>query len=418
MSLRPLPLVLLGVLLLPGLGGPATAVADRPPAPPGPPAPPVPPQPAPPEPASPPAPAAPVPSDPPASPPQPREPIVGRVEGEGVNLRVGPRVDNEPLTQLARGTTVLIVERLPGWLGVRVPAGFPVAVSGEHVEALGPDELRVTARRLNARVQPPEEGRPAPGVLRDPLSQGQVLTRVSTDRGWHYVLAPEELRAYVSEEYVTVLGPAAEHAALLAAARAARLESALRLKEARRAAAAAAAGHALRTALGVAQQKLDRLRLEATNDKTPVALVADELQAALTAAAGAPATEQGLAKLMLDDLEREIEIRVARADRDLARARGAPTAGPVPTPAPVAAALDVVGELRFEAVPGLGSGGVLVLWAEGRPTHVLRLGTGGPLPHPDLRAACDGQVRRFRGSAPGERTLGLPVVDVREVLAR
>lgn len=397
---RLLPLALAWTLVALGAG---RARADRP-APPEPPAPvPVP------------APEAPAPAPAPRAEPAPLPDRVGRITGEGVNLRVGPRVDNEPVTQLARGTVLIVVEELSGWYGVRVPAGFPVAVSAEHVADEGRDRVRVTARRLNARVQPPEEGRPAPGAFRDTLAQGQLLTKISQDRGWVWVLAPEDLVAYVAREFVEVLGRLDEHAELVVAARQRRAEEERRLAEGRAAAAAAQAAMAVRTAIGVAQQKLHRLRLEGTNDRTPVLLVIDELKAALAAQPAAPEVERLLGTLMVEDLERELALRVVRADRELAKARGAPLPGAAPTPAPVSSAIEVLGELRFEPVPGVPGGGVFVLWSGSRPTHVVRLGTGGPLPHPDLRAACDGRPHRLSGSAPGERTLGLPVIDVQQL---
>jgi|GEM_PF-2984923 len=356
--------------------------------------------------------------------PRPEEPLpgaeidpqVGRISGEGVNLRVGPRVDNEPVAQLARGTVVIVVEKLPGWYGVRVPAGFPAAVSADFVADENPDEVRVKAKRLNVRVQPPEEGRAQPGCFRDPFLADQILTRISSDRGWVWVLAPEELRAYVSTDYVDLLGPLAEHAAEVVQARDARAKEVERLRGARAAAATAQASLALRSAIGQAQHKLHRLRLEGGNDKTPVALVHEELAKAVAGAPHAPPAERVLSALMLEDLDREMDLREARAEAAEARVRGQP-APPMPSIAPEESVVEIEGELKWEAVPGWREGGVYVLWQDQKPKRVLRLGTGGPLPHPDLKARCDGKVWRFRGSSPGERTLGLPVVDVKEVLA-
>lgn len=344
------------------------------------------------------------------------DPLVGRISGEGVNLRVGPRVDNEPVAQLARGTLVIVVEKLPGWYGVRVPAGFPAAVSAEFVAEENPDEVRVKAKRLNVRVQPPEEGRPPPGCFRDPFLADQILTRISSDRGWVWVLAPEELRAYVSIDYVEVLGPLAEHAEAIVKARDARAKEVQRLKDARAAAATAKASLALRSAIGQAQHKLDRLRLDGGNDKTPVALVHEELSQAVAGAPHAPPSDGVLAALMLEDLDREMDLREARAEAAQAKIRGEP-APPMPSIAPEESSVEIEGLLKWEAVPGWREGGVYVLWQDQKPKRVLRLGTGGPLPHPDLKGRCDGKVWRFRGSSPGERTLGLPVVDVKEVLA-
>ena len=361
-----------------------------------------------------PAPEAPAPAPPVAG--SEIEPQVGKIRGEGVNLRVGPRVDHEPVAQLERGAIVIVVEKIPGWYGVRVPAGFPAAVSAEFVVEESPDEVRVKAKRLNVRVQPPEEGRPPPGCFRDPFLADQVLTRISSDRGWVWVLAPEELRAYVSVDYVELLGPLAEHADQVVAARDARAKEVQRLKDARAAAATAQASLALRSAIGQAQQKLYRLRLEAGPDKTPVALVHEELTQAVAAAPHAPPPDKVLASLMLEDLDREMDLREARAEAAQAALRGQPMP-PMPSIAPQESVVEIEGELKWEAVPGWREGGVYVLWQDQRPKRVLRLGTGGPLPHPDLRARCDGKIWRFRGASPGERTLGLPVVDVKEVLA-
>jgi hypothetical protein len=360
-------------------------------------------------------------ADEPEPPPAPgsaaMDPQVARITGEGVNLRVGPRVDNEPVTQLKRGAVVIAVEAHPGWYGVRVPAGFPVAVSSECVAEENADEVRVTVRRLNARVFPPEEGRPQPAALRDQFQAGQVLARISTDRGWTWVLAPEELVAFVSADYVELLGPLEQNAERVVAARDERAQELARLKKVRAAAATAAASLALRGAIGAAQHKLHRLRLEGGNDKTPVALVHDELKDAVAKAPHAPPAEAELAALMLEDLVRELDLREARAEAAIAKARGTPLTTPLPSIAESEAAVEIEGELRWEAVPGWQDGGVYVLWVGERPRRVMRLGTGGPLPHPDLKARCDGRIWRFRGSSPGERTLGLPVIDVREVLA-
>lgn len=391
--MRPrLPVLLLLLLAI----APAVA-ADKP-------APPVPPAPVPPAPAE-------------SAEPSAFAPQVGRVTGDSVNLRVGPRVDNEPVTQLVRDTVVIVVEQHPGWWGVRVPAGFPVAVSSECVADESPDEVRVTVRRLNARVHPPEDGRPQPAALRDQFQADQVLARISSDRGWTWVLAPEEIVVFISADFLELLGPLDQHAERVVGARNQRAQELERLKKARAAAASAAASLALRGAIGAAQHKLHRLRVEGGHDKTPVMLIREELQTAVGKAPHAPPAEAELAALMLEDLDREIDLREARAEAAIAQARGAPLTTPLPSIADTEAAVEIEGELRWEAVPGWQDGGVYVLWMNDRPRRVLRLGTGGPLPHPDLRARCDGKVWRFRGSSPGERTLGLPVIDVREVLA-
>jgi hypothetical protein len=243
-----------------------------------------------------------------------------------------------------------------------------------------------------------------------------VLTFVREERGWVWVLAPEEMVAYVSQDYVEVLGPLSAHAEAVVQARDLRARNVAELQRVRAAAAAASDSLALRTAIGEAQQRLQRLRLEGGHDKTPVALVREALGKALEGAPHAPPGDRELAALMLEDLEREMDLRESRAEAAIAKARGEP-APPVPSIAPEEAVVEIEGALSWEAVPGLSGGGAFVLCQDEKRKRVLRLGTGGPLPHPDLKARCDGKVWRFRGSSPGERVLGLPVVDVKEVLA-
>lgn len=367
-------------------------------------------------------PVAPGPADAPAAPAadapegeRPAEPLVGRVTGQDVNLRVHARVDNAPLARLARGTVLVVVETLPGWYGVRVPMGFPVAVARQHVAALGEDEVRVTASRLNARVQPPEEGRPMPAALRDPFRADQVLTLIREAGDWVWVLAPEEMQAYVSQDFLEVLGPLSQHAAAVIEARDARARQVAEFRRARAAAAAARESLALREAIGEAQQQLYRLRVEGGTDKTPVALVREPLEKRLASAPHAPPYDRALGELMLEDLAREMELREARALAQLAKARGA-TPQPVPLVAPQEASVEVEGTLAWEAVPGWKDGGVYVLRQDDKPKRVLRVAAAAGAPPPDLKRHCDGKAWRFRGAAPGERVLGLPVVDVREVL--
>jgi hypothetical protein len=342
---------------------------------------------------------------------------LGVVEGDGVNLRVGPRMDNTPVAQLDDGAVVLVVEEVGSWLGVRVPVGFPVCVASQFVEADGPDHVKVTARRLNLRVHVPEEGRPQPGVFREQATRGDVYTLISRDKDWVWVMAPEDVRVYVNKEFVKVLGYGRDHRPLLDAARAKRADSVKKLVDARKAAAAVAAGLTLRQAIGETQERLYRLRLEAQNDRVPVLELAETLDAAIAAALGAPPGDLALAKVLREDLEREVAIRVARGDAEIARLRGLPSEKPVPTPAPVQAAVDVVGEIRWEPAPGWKDGGAFILYVGDVPKHVVRLGTGGDVPAPDLRQNADGKPRRILGSAPGERVFGLPVIDVKSVRA-
>jgi len=340
-----------------------------------------------------------------------KELTVAVIRGQQVNLRVGPRVDVRPVLRLDEGAVLLIVERVPGWVGVRLPEGFPAAVSGRYVTAVGVDAVRVTGRKLNMRVEVPTQGKGMPGAFRDHPDFGAVLPMIERRRDWVVVLAPESIRAYVSERYVHELGPLSEHRALVDAARARRTQRVRSMAEARREAAAQASGLRLREAIGAAQQRLYRLRLERGIDRTPVVVVVNTLEQAMEAGRAAPLGVRKLARAIRADLEAELEMRTARKDAEVARLRGlAPQ--PERTPAPRIEHIVVRGTIRWEPAPRWRNGGAFVLWVGEDPTHVLRLTTGLPRPLPDLKGCVGKGARTVEGSQPGDRVFGLPVIEV------
>ncbi|MDA1194290.1 MAG: SH3 domain-containing protein [Planctomycetota bacterium] len=343
------------------------------------------------------------------APPAPTE--VAVIVGTEVNLRVGPRPDGRPVAQLDDGTVLLVVEHLDGWVCVHVPSGFLAAVSADHVEPVGTDAVRVTASRLNLRVEPPVEGGPVPGAFRDRAERGALLHVMKREGSWLWVLAPADTRAYVSAQFVRTLGPLADHEALVASAAARRTATLEAVARERRERAALLAGDKLRVAIGAAQQALYRLRIDAGITRTPVVEASTALEAALEASAEAPIRVRKLARAIREDLEAELEIRAARKDAEVARLRGLdPPAEPPP-----AARVDRVslsGEIRWEAAPTWRNGGEWVLWLDDEPRFVLQLTTGLPHPLPDFRANADQGARTVEGRQPGERVFGLPVIEV------
>jgi len=359
------------------------------------------------------------------------EPVVGVITGDHVNVRVGPRIDNREVTHLNEGDVVLIVEERGDWLCVRLPSGFPVAVSTDYTEAVGPDALRVKTNRLNLRVHPPQSGLPAPGIFQDhpevgtllpllemvempePAEEGAPVGGVRSG-GWAWVLAPEEIRAFVHGRYVKRLGPVAEHADLVEAARAKRQQAVERLAEARQEEARRTSGLRLMETLGAVQQDLYRLRIAGGTDKTPIVALANRMDAALDAEGAAADGVLRLARALREDLEREIQLRVARYQAEVARTRGldAPALEPLE---PVVEDASVTGDIRYEPTPGWKEEGVYFLWIDGRPRFALRLTIGGPLPHPDFASHAEAGPRRLVGRQPGTRLFGLPVFEVRAV---
>jgi hypothetical protein len=331
-----------------------------------------------------------------------------------VNLRVGPRLDVRPVRQLDEGTVLVVVERVPGWLGVQVPEGFPAAVSGAYVTAVGTDAVRVEANRLNLRVTPPQAGQPMPGAFRDPVERGAVLPLVESAGEWVWVMAPEGVRAYVSAEYVRELGPVEEHADLLEAARGRRAARLAERAAARREEAARRTGETLRLAIGQAQQALYRLRLEGGHDRVPVVRVVNDLEQAMDACRDAPLGARKIAQAIRQDLEAELELRTARKDAEVARLRGLEP-GPEPTPSAHIESVVVRGTIRWEAAPRWRNGGAWVLWVGEEPRHVLHLTTGLPHPLPDLEGNAGRGPRTVEGRQGGERVFGLPVLEVRSI---
>jgi hypothetical protein len=341
-------------------------------------------------------------------------PVVGVVEGAGVNVRIGPRQDGRPVAQLSDGAVVVIVERLGDWLGVRVPQGVPAAISLQHAEPEGADALRVTGSNVNLRLHPPEEGKPQPAAFRDRPARGAVLTLIERVDGWAWVVAPEDVRVFVHTRFVRELGPVPDHEGGLAVARAKRDQEAQRLAAARRGQMSEQAGKALMTEVAGVQDALHRLRIENNRDKAPVVVLAARLDGALEAATLAPPRLVTIARALREDLEREIAITVARYDAETAKYKGLPPKT-VPTPAPKKSEVEVVGTIRYEETPTWREKGVYLLWIDDAPAYALRLTVGCELPVPDLRESSDGKPRRVRGVQPGERLFGFPVVDVLSV---
>lgn len=361
----------------------------------------------------------------------PSEPVltVAVITGDRVNVRVGPRIDNRQVTHLAEGEVVLVVEEMGDWVAVRIPAGFPVAVSTDFTEPVGPDALRVATSRLNLRVHPPEEGLPAPGIFQDHPERGTLLVLLETvdpetlpergsvrSSGWAWVLAPEAVRAFVHAKYVKRLGPATEHAEVLTAARARRKEAVERLAKERQEAAARKAGLVLMEVLGSVQEDLNQLRRTGGTDKAPIVVLANRLDGALGAGAEAAPSVLRLARALREDLEREIQLRVARHQAAVAKTRGLEPPAVEPLE-PVIEDAAQVGVIRYEPTPGWREEGVYFLFVEGRPRFTLRLTTGGPLPHPDLSKHVNLGPVKVVGRQPGDRLFGLPIFGVRSIEA-
>jgi hypothetical protein len=251
-----------------------------------------------------------------------------------------------------------------------------------------------------------------PDAFRDTISRGCPLPHLRDEGEWAWVIAPEEVRAYLHKDYVHLLGPHEEHAEALETARQRRAEEVEALSKARREEEALQAGGRLRGAVGETQAALWRLREEGGIDRTPVVDLANALDGALAEGGAAPPDVRRLARALRQDLENELEIRTARKDAEVARIKGE-TPPAQAKEAPVVPVTEVTGRIRWEPAPRWRNGGAFVLWRGEEPMHVLELTTGTPLPLPDLSAlATSGKDALVKGAQPGRRVFGLPVIEV------
>jgi len=332
------------------------------------------------------------------------DPTVAVVTGDRVNLRVGPRVDDAEVIQLDQGAVLVIVERAGEWLGVQVPAGFSGAVHSQFVELSDDrDHVKVVGTEVNLRRGAGTEY-PA---FRDRLRKDAVLPVLAREGDWFVVEAPEEIRAYVSSKYVKEVGPVDANAERLAAGR----ESRAARERLRGKAAVVAKGEgddgALRQELGTISKTLMDLRAVGGYDVAPIAALEDRLDEAIKTRAGATPRALALAKVLLEDLRRETEIRVAYADEILAKKR---TGQPAPTaarpPADRKDAVEVTGFIRWEPAPGWDGGGAFVLWVGDKPANALRWASG------DIKSFATDRPVKVKGRQLGGRLLGLPTIEI------
>jgi SH3-like domain-containing protein len=339
------------------------------------------------------------------------EPTVGVITGDKVNLRVGPRIDDAPVDSLEQGAVVVIVERAGEWLGVRVPAGFAAAVAGALTETVDADHVRIQGTLVNLRVRPPAGDRAFP-AFRDHPTAGAVLPVTAREGDWVWVEAPEEVRVYVSAQYVKEVGSLSANAERVAAARHARAVRERMRASIKKRTQEAGDDAAVRAEVGAVGAALVNERTAGGYDTAPLALLADRLSSCVEAHPAVDARTKAIVAALAKDLERETELRVAYGDELLlAKRTGKRAPGGVQAPAPRVDALEASGTLRFEPAPGWEGGGAFLLWApDGKPIHAVRWGGH------DLKPF-DGKSVKIRGKALGGRLLGLPAVEADSVVA-
>jgi len=119
-----------------------------------------------------------------------------------VNVRGGPSLASEVITQLQKGDKVTVLEDIaiekpkPGepakWAMIKLPANTPVWVFSDFL-----DGSKVKVKKLNLRAGPGENF----SVLGS-LAKGDAIKEIRTTEGWTEIEAPDSTRAYLDAAYL------------------------------------------------------------------------------------------------------------------------------------------------------------------------------------------------------------------------
>jgi len=131
----------------------------------------------------------------------------GQINGDRVNVRTGPGLQNPVITTLHGGEYVKARALQDGWLEIGWPQTVPVWVGKEYVQA-GPDAADWSGTVTAAKARVYSAGTPQSTLLAK-LDAGTRVAIVGQEGNWYRIKAPESAAAYVSYKYViTGVAPA------------------------------------------------------------------------------------------------------------------------------------------------------------------------------------------------------------------
>ena len=119
-------------------------------------------------------------------------PFIGKIEGNRVNIRSGPSVNFEILTQLFNEGRVTVLEEKTGWYRITPPDGIKLWVHGDFVL-----EGKISAYSVNVRS--------GPGTNRSIVAQvekGESVDVLAIENGWVAISPPEGAYAWINSEFV------------------------------------------------------------------------------------------------------------------------------------------------------------------------------------------------------------------------
>lgn len=129
----------------------------------------------------------------------------GEVNAYDVNVRAGPHLNYEVLTQLSKGDLVLVTGRRGDWTRIAMPPGLLAWVSTEYVA----DDGLVEGENVNVRSGPALKYNLLCQLKRD---QHVVIKEPSADGEWYGILPPEAAGAWIYGKFVDDKGAPALYA--------------------------------------------------------------------------------------------------------------------------------------------------------------------------------------------------------------
>lgn len=131
-------------------------------------------------------------------------PCTGSLNGDNVNVRIGPSTKHAKLTRLSRGDSVTVLAREGKWFKIAVPRKATLYISSKFVKKTGASSGEVTGDRVNVR-----SGVGAADAAFGQAGKGQAIEIIGQNGNWYLIKPFEGLEAYIYAKYVDLKSGAA-----------------------------------------------------------------------------------------------------------------------------------------------------------------------------------------------------------------
>jgi uncharacterized protein YgiM (DUF1202 family) len=125
---------------------------------------------------------------------------VGELTGDKVRVRTGPGTDQKILTELAKGSKVVIVSKKEAWYEIEMPEDIILWVSKNYVREYKEGGLtmgEISGEKVNVRT-----GTEATDVPVGQVQAGDKVVIVGSKEGWYKIRPPKGFTAYVFARFV------------------------------------------------------------------------------------------------------------------------------------------------------------------------------------------------------------------------